>query len=123
MNTVEAVNREVLTRNAGGDEELVSELIEIFQSELQGVKATLERAMVGRDARAIAAAAHRLKGSLLTVGATCAALAEEIELMAHKGDLFLLERLHEQLRAELAGVSASLSGIAKRRNYECSHCG
>lgn len=80
------IDIEVLRRNTAGDRDLIAELIGIFQQELPSIQSAILAGRVAADGNAIARSAHKLKGSLLVLGARCAATAaESLELQARNG--------------------------------------
>ena len=115
-------DREKALARAGGDAELLRELLEVFLEEsprwLDGIAA----ALAAGDARKLQRGAHTVKGAVDNFGAPAAfAAARSLEQMARAGDLAeaseasaalraLIERLAEELAAELReGASAGSS--------------
>ena len=54
----------------GGDESLLAEVIEVFQQEAPSLMAAMRDAIDSRDTKLLHRAAHTLKNSLLSLGAT-----------------------------------------------------
>jgi signal transduction histidine kinase len=73
--TTELFSRSELLARAGGKEELLPELLQLARSSIGKVLPDLERAVASADHSRVAALAHRLRGTLETIGATPAALA------------------------------------------------
>ncbi|MEA2029974.1 MAG: Hpt domain-containing protein [candidate division Zixibacteria bacterium] len=61
-----------LLETAGGDEELVGELIDIFMEEYPNYIASIEKAIQENQPQQLHEAAHTLKGSLSSMGANTA---------------------------------------------------
>jgi len=73
---------------AGGDRELLAELLGIFVADAPAQLRALHEALAAADAPALMRAAHTLKGSLRLLGARSAAtLAERLEGLGRAGDL------------------------------------
>ena len=97
-----------LRRNTSGDRELLSELITVFQQELPSIQSALFKGRGNLDAPAIARAAHKLKGSLLVLGARCASTAERLELQARDGCGAAVHDLSAELVLKVAQVIPAL---------------
>ena len=75
-------------RSAGGDAELLRELMETFCREEPKLLEAIRRAVDSQDARKLHVAAHTLKGSLATLGALAAReAAERLESLGAAGDV------------------------------------
>lgn len=88
-----------------GDESLVSELAQLFletaSSQMRAIRAAVER----RDAHALKAAAHRLRGAVATFGAESAAeLSLALESTATTGDFSGARDLAARLDAEMRAI-------------------
>jgi two-component system sensor histidine kinase/response regulator len=101
---------------AGGDRQLLSELLGIFVADCPGQLQALRAAGVGSDPAALMRAAHTLSGSLRVLGATAAiALVGPLEALGREGRLegaaALLARLEPELeRVRGAAVEAIAAG-------------
>ena len=75
------VDRELLLDQVGGDESLVIELGQIFREEVPSMKETLRSSLSAEDVdTAVKRAAHRVRGSLLSMSALQgAAIADALE--------------------------------------------
>ena len=72
-----------LWQRLGEDQNLLSELVEIFASEYPGMLSSIEESLQESDTAKLKATAHKLKGSLLQFGAAeASAAAFELETMA-----------------------------------------
>lgn len=86
----------------GDDPELLLEIVQSFNGDTSATFERIARAITGRDARALETLAHRLKGSLSTVGAYAAAdTANLLESMGREGALEGAVELSVRLRREL----------------------
>lgn len=96
------VDFEQLKEFVGEDPELLAEVIQIF---LDDAPVTLENAASGisnADAHAVEVSAHRLKGSLSTMGAAAAAeTANLLESLGREGVLDGASELHARLSREV----------------------
>jgi signal transduction histidine kinase/DNA-binding response OmpR family regulator/HPt (histidine-containing phosphotransfer) domain-containing protein len=97
---------------AGGD--VLDELAELFARDTPERLATLRRAATDGDARAVAEAAHILKGSAANLGATALVrLCQRLETQANSGSMQAIEELLAQLEAlsprVVQAVTATLS--------------
>jgi len=103
------VDFDQLKEFVGEDPALLAEVIQIF---LDDAPVTLENAARGitdADSRVVEMSAHRLKGSLSTMGAAAAAeTANLLESLAHGGVLVGAAELCEQLRYQVDATSISL---------------
>jgi CheY-like chemotaxis protein len=83
-----AFDESVALEQAGGDRELLTELLGIFAEDGADHLRALHAAMAASDPAALMQAAHTLKGSLGVLGAvTAAALAERLEALGRAGGL------------------------------------
>ena len=74
--------------HAGGDEELLKELLAAFLSEYPPLMDQIRDAIAQGDARRLERAAHTLKGAAGTVAASAAFdAAQRLEIMGRTGDL------------------------------------
>jgi HPt (histidine-containing phosphotransfer) domain-containing protein len=103
----DAIDR--LREAADGDEAFLHELVEEYLTEAPDQLATIERAVGSGATEEALRAAHTLKSTSATFGATALAdLAREMEGLAREGRLDSLEGLAGQARTELGRVSALL---------------
>jgi len=85
--TDSAIDRTVLDPWVGDDEAARRDLVLKFAETASGSRADIESAMASGDLPALAAAAHRLKGGALAVGARAIAeVAATLESAARAGD-------------------------------------
>lgn len=117
----EAIDFDYLLEVSGDDEELAGELIadfvELFPAQLEQVEA----AAATGDAEATRAAAHRLKGSCLAVGANgLAELLRRAEEAAREGSTTPVSDLCHRARGEfglLKGAAEEFRGMPGQRAY------
>ncbi len=111
----------VALKHAGGDRALLTEVIELFQSDYPAALRRVDRAVQTADAEALRLAAHALKGALATVGSPAgreAALA--LEQIGRSRNLTGAKDLAAFLRETIvslngAFVSAGLASPPRRR--------
>lgn len=106
----EVVDRKVLDEllelQDENDPEFFKELITVFQESTEdailGIQTGIDRA----DAQAVAALAHKLKGSCLPVGATrMSSICAALEAKAKTGSLEGADSMLEQIRSEFEQVT------------------
>ncbi len=94
----------------GGDLDLLKGIAAIFLEECPEALAAIRRAIEAGDARALAAAAHSLKGSVSNFGARAAHdAALRLEQMGRAGDLSDAGGVLAQLERALEELNARLS--------------
>ena len=103
------IDSESLCQNLGGDSILLAELVAIYRDELPKDLRTIQSALDDRNAKALECIAHRLKGSLQVLGASCSALAARVELDGRHGAIDAACVL--QLISSLAAVAPALESI------------
>jgi two-component system, sensor histidine kinase and response regulator len=110
----EILDTAALLAAVDGDENLMRELVEIFIQECPRLMSEVERAVLRRDAEALAFAAHSLKGSLASLAAgSAAACARGLEEIGRSGRLSAVEHAHAELKRETAKLLETLTTIAK----------
>ena len=103
------VDFDQLKASVGEDPVLMAEVIEIFFHEAHVTLENAARAISQWDSPALEASAHRLKGSLSTVGAAGAAqTANLLESMGRDGALVGAAELCERLRLQVDAACESL---------------
>jgi HPt (histidine-containing phosphotransfer) domain-containing protein len=106
---LDAAAIERLREAADGDEAFLREIVDEFLTEAPDQLATIERAVGGGAREEALRAAHTLKSTSATFGATVLAdLAREMESHARDGRLDQIPVLAGQARTELGQVSALL---------------
>jgi len=111
MDATEVIDVEGVRRTVSGDTGLLAELVELFDLEIPGLRSRLADALRAEDNKAIASAAHRLKGSLATLGACCISTAEQLELAAQRGGGDEVRDLARRLEGELDEVVPALRAL------------
>ncbi len=98
--------------NACGDLALLAEIARIFRTESVQQLVELEAGLAALNASAIEHTAHRLRGSLSTLGAVeAAAAAGRLEHCAADGDLSGVATLAAALEREIAGVRPQIEEL------------
>jgi HPt (histidine-containing phosphotransfer) domain-containing protein len=96
-------------RQAGGDADLLCEVMGLFVQELPQREADLRRALERRDAKGLEHAAHSIKGSCAVFGATATrAAAHRLELLGRAGSFEGAAESFALLSKEAARLTADL---------------
>lgn len=108
------VDLSVLSDAVGGDVALANELVGLFCDDSAQVEAQLADAIARQDGASIERLAHRVKGSMLTLGAIEAgSVAATCEQQARRGDASLLAT-SQALCATLAATRIALRAAVQR---------
>ena len=95
-----------------GDRKLLDTLIRLFQAECPKKLKETRKAVAGRDARALAGAAHAVKGLVGNFGAKSAlAAAGELEAMGWNGDLSAAGQAFDALENEIRALEGRLASV------------
>jgi len=96
------IDRRPALARAGGDPELLRDLIELFLDDCPKLLAEIDTAVLRRDSLTLQRCAHRLKGevSIFDDGPAFEA-ADRLELIGRKADLHGAEEARDTLRREL----------------------
>jgi protein-histidine pros-kinase len=114
---------ELLAR-VGGDAKLLQRMIKIFLKDYPKKLALLRKALAQKDAAAIAATAHVLKGSVSIFGAAGARrCAEELQEMGRAGQLSGAAMPLAQLEEEIANLEKKLRGYKREASRTGSPSG
>ena len=106
-----------LLASLDGDHELLEELATIFLSDYPARFAAIRSAVEQRDAGALQAAAHALKGSAANFGAPAAIdAAERLESMGRRGDLNGVETAFTDLTVRMTQLTGELAGLCGSRS-------
>ncbi|MGQ0505267.1 MAG: Hpt domain-containing protein [Myxococcaceae bacterium] len=113
-------NRELALQRIGNDLPLLKQVVGAFLEEVPVMLQALVVALENHDALALERAAHRIKGSLLTVAVERAAqCARDLETLAHTGQTTgawgLLAKRHSDLRPALLELRALVGSGAEAR--------
>jgi signal transduction histidine kinase/CheY-like chemotaxis protein len=107
-----ALDVNAMMARLGGDRDLALEVAQAMQDDLARRLTALREASRQRDAAAVCAQAHALKGALASVMAARAALlAKGLEASARQGSWALLDKALPLFEAEAARVSAALAAF------------
>ncbi len=108
----EFLNLPELLERVENDEDLLRELLALFQEDLPASRNALQTAIAGGDLTEIERAAHRMKGMLANLSAKQAAsLAAEIESAARAGDSLKISELISLFDPQIATLSAALGSF------------
>ena len=103
--------------NADGSEELLMELIEVFNEEYPDMMRQVRAAIDAGDAVALRRTAHNLKGSARIFGAEpTTEVAQRLETMGADGDLGGAEACWSELSLEVDLLAAALAERIRRRD-------
>jgi CheY-like chemotaxis protein len=103
---------------AGGDRQLLGELLDLFLADYPNQLQALRAAVAGTRPEALSRAAHTLSGSLGVVGAAAAtALVGRLEVLAREGRLEGAAALLARLEPELARVRSAITEAIAAGTY------
>jgi len=106
---VETLDTTVLDELRGLDDEDLRDIVELYFSDVAVQLDSLRASLVNGDASGVGAAAHRIKGASLSMGAArVAALAAEAEVAAREGNLAPCAGLVASLEEELEPTRVAL---------------
>jgi PAS domain S-box-containing protein len=106
---------DVMSR-VGGDQALFAEVVSLFREEAPRLVADMRRAVLTGDAKTLERAAHRLRGSLVSLSAKPAAeIAAALETMGRSVSLDAAEARVGDLERELARLDETLSDMVDVR--------
>jgi CheY-like chemotaxis protein len=109
-----AIDRERLLERVGGDASALAEVARIFLADAPRRLGEIRRAIAKRDARALRAAAHTLKGAVANFGAQSAVEAAlELQKIGDAGELDEAPTVLERLEAELKAVRRALRQLVR----------
>ncbi len=104
------VDWEKALENADGSEELLLELVEVFNDECPEMMRQIRAAIDERNAPALRRTAHNLKGSARIFAATAATeTAQRLENMGAEGELSGAQACWTQLSREVERLTAALT--------------
>jgi HPt (histidine-containing phosphotransfer) domain-containing protein len=107
-----AMNREVALDRLGGDAELLDELIVLMIAQSREFVATIRAALADGDTKAVAVAAHTIKGSAANLEATALTqAAQRLEVMARTNDLAAGMEVCAAIEAEVERLARDCAGI------------
>jgi signal transduction histidine kinase/CheY-like chemotaxis protein len=110
---LDVLDAEQALAQVDGDMAVLAELIALFRAEVPRALAAIRDGLGNTDAAAVARAAHRLKGSLVTLGARAAsAEAMRMEALGRAGELADAEQVLAALERQLATLEPALTSLA-----------
>jgi HPt (histidine-containing phosphotransfer) domain-containing protein len=113
-------------KRLGGDEKLLSEVLEIFLSETPKRMQELGRAILGRESEAVERIAHTLKGEVGYLGISEASEhARELETLGRTKDLEHAPRVFAAFESEISSILNSMRSAkaAKQENGLAAEAG
>jgi HPt (histidine-containing phosphotransfer) domain-containing protein len=106
---VDLLNKTALDELSGFDVDDLRDVVDLYIADATAQLDRLHQALDAGDGAEVAEAAHRIKGSSLTVGAArVASLAAEIEVAARAGELSTAPELAATLASDLPPTRAAL---------------
>jgi HPt (histidine-containing phosphotransfer) domain-containing protein len=109
---VPVLDRTEALRRAGGDEKLRHELVGIFLRDVSRIMQLISAAIAQRSAKKLRVAAHSLRGSASTVGASAVARrAMILETLCQNEDLSDAEQQQTLLVEDLRQLSLVLNSL------------
>jgi CheY-like chemotaxis protein len=110
----EVLDQATALARAGGDQQLLQELVELFRDQHPHWLADIRGAIAGGDASRLKRAAHTLKGAVGTLGAVAVAReAERLETLGHEGNLSAAPAACADLERQLARLLSALDARAR----------
>ncbi len=110
-----SIDPQDIVSRVDGDSELLHELVGLFLDSYPAKLAEIREAVARRDPRALERAAHALKGSVSTFGASAAfEIALRLETLALEGDLTLAEAVFAELKAEIERLTHALAAMVEK---------
>lgn len=94
-------DKKEVVNNIGGDEELLKQVLQLTRDELIDSEHEIERAIAAQDLPALNAVGHKLYGTAITSGLKLLAIAANEMANVEGFDEELLERIHEDISAEI----------------------
>jgi CheY-like chemotaxis protein len=115
LGSSEVFDKAELVDRLEGDQDLLRELIEAFLAEADPLVQQVSEAVAKRDASDLHRAAHKLKGTVSTLGGKSATrVAMALETMGRSGELKDSEAALEQLRREMAALKKCLAELVEQ---------
>jgi PAS domain S-box-containing protein len=106
------LNRSRLLEIVDGDVELLKSILELFTTSVAERVDLIRQAVRDRDAEALDVAAHRLKGSLITLAAGPASeTALKLELMGKKDDMSQAEHVFIDLEEQMTRLKEAIDEL------------
>lgn len=113
-----AIDQDSLLAVLDGDDELLGEILTLFNATCHRDLEAILKAVEARNAEQLALTAHKLKGA---VGNLCArpafTLLEKLEHMGRANDLTDVDRLAAALRKEVDRIGDELYQLAERQSH------
>jgi len=101
----------------GGNEELLLDMVQSFQTEARGILEEIRETVGRRDAEELRAGAHKLKGALASIGGEAARdVAANLEALARAGDLAPASDMVVRLVSEMQRLETELDRYVETRS-------
>ncbi|HLE69858.1 MAG TPA: response regulator, partial [Vicinamibacteria bacterium] len=113
----QVLNSEMLLERVDGDRELAKELVKVFFQEAPNLLRAIREGLQAADAGSVGKAAHRLKGTLSTLGADAAVEpARRLEVLSWERNLELAKGALHELETELGRLEPELTSLAENHD-------
>ncbi len=111
----EDLDESALLAGVGGDAKLLREFVDLFLADCPKLLSEIRRAIADRDSKALASAAHALKGSVgnFTTRGAFEAVAK-LDTMARKGDWAGADEVLVVLEEEIKNLQGKLGALRER---------
>jgi HPt (histidine-containing phosphotransfer) domain-containing protein len=107
-NGVFVLDVNIIREQIGEDLELLGDLVQTYRSQREEILASLRDGVARNDTAQVASQAHKLKGSLLTLGGGRAVVvARRIERMGRDGDISECDGALADLEREIAHLDGA----------------
>jgi CheY-like chemotaxis protein len=109
---MEGFDLDVALAQVEGDRELLGEMIDIFFSDTPEMIAQIEKGLADGDPVVVQKGAHKIKGSVLSLGAAGAAEAAlSLEMAGRKGEIAVAQAEFDHLKEVLEKLNATLASV------------
>ena len=108
---------DALWNRVHGDVNLLRELVDLFEAEVPGMLAGIEKATKHGSPSDLEKASHKIKGSMLQFSAHAAAdIALQLEALGRIGSMANTASLLQELRWEISGLQQTLHAMVRDRD-------
>ncbi len=112
MSTV--IDMKALNQRVDGDRDLLSEIVELFLEQSPRAMSNIQIAIISQDTRMLEAAAHGLRGYLVSLHAERAAeIALQLELKGRLNDCVGIRYIFSKLEEEISLLSSILKPFTR----------
>ncbi len=113
LDTAVIFNRDELMERIEYDGELLTHILDLFQSHYPQLMIDIQQAIISESAASLQYSSHSLKGLLLEISAPCASIwAQQLEEVSRQGGIGEATHVYVQLKAAMAELNQVLSNEA-----------